>query len=206
MRIAQGPWPGILLLAVVFGLQALTAISPGIHAPFVNALGLSGHDLLGIGAYRLTTSSLVQSRAGFVGTVWVTLAIVGPLAIWRLGSLKTLAVFFFSDAAGSLAVLVPLGIIAAFGSSGAQAGWSDVTVGSSSGTYALGLAVGLSLHGRARALSIVTIITVFGVRLVFFTDRFDVEHAAALAFTGGLTLWWSRRTPSRRAQAVRNSS
>lgn len=129
---------------------------------------------------------LVQTRPGFVGTVWITLLFVAPVAAWRLGAWRSAIVYFLGDWAGSLLILMTLGAASLLGSTSAHQYWTTHDVGSSSGVYALGFAAALTLPGRVRVAVVAAVIAVFTSRVVIAGRVFDYQHAVSLAAAVGV--------------------
>ena len=200
MSAADRSWFACVLVATVLGLQALTSFDPAIHQQLVKSFGLSGPDLMRLEVYRLVLSPLIQTRPGFVGTVWVTLLIVSPLAAWRLGPCRSAAIFFISDWAGSLSVLLPLGAAALLGDDTARGHWIARDVGSSSGTYALLLGVALTLPRVWAVVATVAFVAVFGSRVLLVGRVYDYQHAISLAAALGIM----RLIPTAGARGLRS--
>ncbi len=184
--LARRSWFACVLVAGVLGLEALTSFDPAIHEQLVKSFGLSGPDLMRLEVYRLVVSPLIQTRPGFVGTVWITLLFVAPIAAWRLGACRSAAVYFLSDWAGSLLVLMVVGAASVMGGGVANEHWTSRDVGSSSGVYALGFAAVLSLPGRARIVAAAVIISAFTSRVILVGRLFDYQHAVSLAAAAGV--------------------
>ena len=195
LPMVRASWFAMALAATVIGLQVLTALNPALHGSLVRWFGLSGPGLQRLELYRLALSPLIQTRPGFVGTVWVILLLAAPFAAWRIGPWRSAAIFFLSDWAGSLLVMATVGVAAALGNSDAHQQWFAQDVGSSSGVYALGFAAVLSLRGRLRTALVAGILAVFTFRLVAIGQVFDYEHAVSL-MAAALLLALTARPPA----------
>lgn len=186
MPIVRRSWFAFALVTAILGLEALTTFYPAVHGQLVQSFGLSGPDLAHLEVYRLVVSPLVQTRPGFVGTVWITLLFVAPVAAWRLGAWRSAIVYFLGDWAGSLLILMTLGAASLLGSTSAHQYWTTHDVGSSSGVYALGFAAALTLPGRVRVAVAAAVIAVFTSRVVIAGRVFDYQHAVSLAAAVGV--------------------
>ncbi len=188
--------------AFVVWLMAATAVDPRLHGQLIRQYGISWGDLLRLQLWRLPTSQLLQTRAGWVTGNLLLLAAFLPLAEWRLRSARTAAVLALADWASTLAVLVGLRLAAALGDAGAAHLIAARDAGTSSALYAAAAATATSLPaGRARLAAGGGLALWLGTELVLHHRLFDVQHAAAALAAVALGVWWDRRDRARAAAA-----
>ena len=90
-----------LLIAIPVGVQVAGVAT---HAQLVDALAVTWDDLAAGEVWRLATNPLVQDADGVPWAILALLPLV-PAAEWRLGTARTLAVFFGADLISTLPVL-----------------------------------------------------------------------------------------------------
>ncbi|MFC5004638.1 bifunctional lysylphosphatidylglycerol flippase/synthetase MprF [Dactylosporangium cerinum] len=187
-------------------VMTATALDPDTHGQLIRHFGLAWRDLQNGLVWRLVSSPLIQTEPGWVwSVVWLLLAFL-PLAEWRLGSRRTVLIFFAADAVATLSVLLTLRLAAATGSTGAARLITERDAGSSAGSWALAAAVAWSLPGRARLLAVAGVLATLGVAVVTHRRLFDVEHLiAALVTVGACALLpvWRRARAGRAVAAAR---
>ena len=193
--------PATLCLgALVIWFMAATNADPGLHHELLRHIGLAWRDLLHLQLWRLPTSQLAETTAGFVWSNVALLLISLPIAEWRLGTKRTVAVFFLCDWASTLTTLVALRLIRPWSPWAAHA----LTVrdaGPSAGAWALATTLALTLPSR-RARQIVggPLFVFLCTTLVVHHRLFDLQHllAALAALAGVAVLDADRRRRSRR--------
>jgi membrane associated rhomboid family serine protease len=163
--------------ALQLWIMFATAIDPQLHAHLLRHFGLDWHQLATGQLWRLVTAPLLQASAGFAWSNLLLLAVVVPLAEWRLGSRATPLVFFGGDWLSTIPVLLGLGLAAALGSAPAAALAATPDVGSSAGVWALVAALAWSLPpGRWRRFTLGAVLGGLAVVAVAYHRLFDVQH------------------------------
>lgn len=170
-----------------------TALDPQLHAQLLRHFGVNAHHLATGQLWRLVTAPLLQASAGFVWSNLILLAVVVPLAEWRLGSRTTPLIFFGGDWLSTIPILLGLHL-AALGSDHAAQLAATPDAGSSAGGWALAAALAWSLPpGRWRRWAIVLVLGGLAVVAVAYHRLFDIQHLtsatlviAALAARGAL--------------------
>lgn len=189
----RGPWARaapvarrapftLALFGVVLWFMAVTAAEPRVHEQLVRHFGLAWRDLLHLQWWRLGTSPLVQTSAGFVWGNVALLVVLLPLAEWRLGSRRSIVVFALGDWLSTVPVLVGVRVAAALGSGDATRVLAERDGGSSSGAWALAAALTWSIPG-ARRRRWIAVGAVLGYQLVLLAvrrDLVDLQHAGAV--------------------------
>jgi hypothetical protein len=169
--------------------MAATNGSPGLHRELLRHIGLAWRDLQHLQFWRLPTSQLAETTAGFVWSNVALLLIVLPIAEWRLGTRRTILVFFLGDWVSTLITFVGLRVISPWSPWAAHI----LTVrdaGPSSGAWALAITVALTLRPRRTRRIVSTGLFAFLViSVVVHTRLFDVQHLlAAVAAAGGVAI------------------
>ena len=190
----------------VVWLMAATAVDPRLHGQLLRQYGLSWGDLVRLQLWRLPTSQLLQTHAGWVASTLVLVAVL-PLAEWRLGSARTVTVITLADWASTLTVLVGLRLAAALGDTGAALLIAARDAGSSSALYALLAVLAASLPGaRVRLAAGAGLALWLVAALVLQHHLFDVQHAGAAVVALGMWWWWRRRAGARTAGTMAPTS
>lgn len=195
----------LALAGVVLWFMAATAAAPRIHGQLLRHLGLSWADLTHLQWWRLATSPLVQTKPGFVWGNVALVALLVPLAEWRLGSRRSIATFALGDWLSTLPVLVAVRAAAVWGNDAAARVVVERDGGSSSGTWALAAALAWRLPGRRWRGGVAGALLGYQLVLVAWRHRlFDVQHAGAVVAGVLVSVaaehpgWWRRiRWPRR---------
>ena len=125
----------------------------------------------------LVTAPLLQTSAGFAWSNLLLLAVVVPLAEWRLGSRITPLVFFGGDWLSTVPVFLGLGLAATAGNAQAAHLAATPDAGSSAGGWALAAALAWSLlPGRWRRVTVGAVLGGLAVVVVVYHRLFDVQH------------------------------
>ncbi len=194
---------------VVCWIMAATRLDPSFHHVLERHLGLSFLDLQHLQLWRLPTAELIQTRAGFRWANIALLSVSLPFAEWRLGSRRSIAIFFLCDWVSSLLTYGCMVVFAAMGNIGAHQILIEHDSGSSAGAWALATAGALSLTDpRWRRMAVGSIFVFLGGALVIFHRLFDLQHLLAaltavvltMAFDGAAR--WRANTAGQRAEAV----
>ncbi|MGH3801698.1 MAG: hypothetical protein ACRDTD_16505, partial [Pseudonocardiaceae bacterium] len=163
--------------ALQLWIMSATTLDPGLHAHLLRHFGLDWHQLATGQLWRLITAPLLQTSAGFAWSNLLLLAVVVPLAEWRLGSRATPLAFFGGDWLSTIPVLLGLGLAAAAGNTQAAELAATPDAGSSAGGWALVAALAWSLPpGRWRRLTVGTVLGGLAVVAVAYHRLFDVQH------------------------------
>lgn len=182
-------------------LMTATTADRHLHPLLLRHFGLAWPDLAHGQLWRLLTVPLIQSKPGFVWSMIVLLAVVLPLAEWRLGSRATSWVFLLGDWVSTIPVLLALKAAAAAGITTAATAISQRDAGSSSGAYALVTAALWTLPaGRIRRMAVSGLLGCLIITLIVFHRLFDLQHLLAAASTLAivrLTTDAPGRSPSR---------
>jgi hypothetical protein len=169
--------------------MAATAISPAMHVMMVRHFGLDWFDVTHLRLWRLPTAELLAVQPGFVWAK-VALAFVAlPVAERRLGSRRTLIVFFLADWISTLTTFVVLRVASGMGDTSARALLHIRDVGPSAGAWALIVTVVLVLERRP--VRIAGSAAAYGfllLALVFHGRLFDAEHALAACVALGIVV------------------
>ena len=176
-------------------IMTATALDPRLHAQLLRHFGLNWHHLATGQLWRLVTAPLLQTTAGFAWSNLLLLAVVVPLAEWRLGSRSTPLIFFGGDWLSAIPILLGLHLAAAGSDQAAQLA-ATPDVGSSAGGWALAAALAWSLPpGRWRQLTLTAILGGLAVVAVAYHRLFDLQHLtsatlviAALAVRNGSSI------------------
>jgi hypothetical protein len=176
-------------------IMTATALDPRLHAQLLRHFGLNWHHLATGQLWRLVTAPLLQTTAGFAWSNLLLLAVVVPLAEWRLGSRSTPLIFFGGDWLSAIPILLGLHLAAASSDQAAQLA-ATPDVGSSAGGWALAAALAWSLPpGRWRQLTLTAILGGLTVVAVAYHRLFDLQHLtsailviAALAVRNGSSI------------------
>jgi phosphatidylglycerol lysyltransferase len=163
--------------ALQLWIMSATTLDPRLHAHLLRHFGLDWHQLATGQLWRLVTAPLLQTSAGFVWSNLLLLAVVVPLAEWRLGSRITPLVFFGGDWLSTVPVFLGLGLAAAAGNTQAAHLAATPDAGSSAGGWALAAALAWSLPpGRWRRLTAGAVLGGLAVVAVAYHRLFDVQH------------------------------
>ena len=120
--------------------MAATALDPPLHAQLLHHFGLDWHQLATDQLWRLVTAPLLQTSVGFAWSNLLLLAVVVPLAEWRLGSRTTPLIFFGGEWLSTVPLLLGLRLAATGNDQAAQLA-ATPDVGSSAGGWALAAAL-----------------------------------------------------------------
>lgn len=192
--LRQFPFSAATMFVVTW-LMAVTALDEGTYRHLVRHFALGWNDLLHLQLWRQPTAQLLQTRPGWVFSNLLLLVAVLPLAERRLGSLRTIVLFFGGDALSTIPVLVGLRLATALGSEPAAHALARRDGGLSSGAWVLAAALAWTMpKGRLRNAVLAGEGLVL-VGLVAFRHRlFDLQHlVAALAGIGLIAVLNRRR-------------
>ncbi len=191
----------LALFAVSLWFMLSTAVEPEIHGQLLRHFGLAWRDLLRFQWWRVATSPLVQTGSGLAWGNVVLLAVLPPLAEWRLGSRRSVVVFALSDWLSTLPVLLGVRLAAALGSDAAARTLLVRDGGSSSGTWGLAAALAWRLSGKRWRWPMIGALLAYQVVFMVWRHRlFDVQHAGAIMASVAVSAtfehpgWWRRRT------------
>ncbi len=185
------------LIGVITWLMLVTAIDTDGHPALLRSIGLSWHDLSRLQVWRLPTSQLIQTSPGLVLSIVALCFIAAPIAEWRAGTVKAVAMFFLCDWVSTVSVLVGRQIVG--GVSAEHPSIRDA--GSSSGAWALTfLALSTIPNRRARIVALATACAFLLVALVVHRRLFDLQHILAAAVALGMLYLFALR--DRRAEAA----
>jgi phosphatidylglycerol lysyltransferase len=180
---------------LVVWIMAATRLDPAFHHVLERHFGLSFVALQHLQFWRLPTAELIQTSAGFRWANIALLSVSLPFAEWRLGSRRSILVFFVCDWISSLATYGCMTVFAAMGSSVAHQILIERDSGSSAGAWALATAGALSLTDPRRRRSAVASIFVFlGGALLIFHRLFDLQHLLAALVAVAVTMAFDRAT------------
>ena len=198
----------VALLTLLAWLMAATAIDPSLHHELLRQFGLAWHDLQRLQLWRLPTSQLIQAHSGWGWNLLAALVVL-TLAERRLGSARTLTVFFVADWGSTGAILLALRIAAALGNTMAADTISRRDGGVSSALYALGTVLAASLWpGRTRRVALAAAAAVIVGPLLANHNLAAAQHLGAALVALGI--WWRWQPHSKRgpdiATADRSSS
>ena len=193
-RVVQRLPATLCLGALVIWFMAATNGSPVLHDELLRHIGLAWRDLKHLQFWRLPTSQLAETTAGFVWSNVALLLIILPIAEWRLGTRRTVLVFFLGDWASTLITLIALRLVSPWSPWAAHI----LTVrdaGPSSGAWALVITVALTLHPpRARRILSITLMAFLVTTMVVHGRLFDVQHLlSGLAAAAGVAFVNARR-------------
>ena len=178
-------------VTVMLWLMTATAIDPDGHRSLLRLFGLGWHDVVHLQLWRLPTAQLLQTRSGYA---WanVALAFVAlPVAEWRLGTRRSIALFCFCDWTTTVLVLVGARVIAALGDAGAARVIAMRDAGPSAGAWALVMATTFTFSNQHwRRWTTGAALAFLVGALVFHRRLFDVQHllAALLALATTATI------------------
>jgi len=196
--------PGTLTIgALVIYFMAVTNGAPALHHDLLRHIGLAWRDLVHLQLWRLPASQLAETTAGFVWGNVALLLLVLPIAEWRLGTRRTVLVFFLGDWASTVPTLVGMRIASHWSASAEQV-IRMRDAGPSSGAWALALTVALTIRNPKLRLGLSAALFAFLVSMLVVHRRlFDVQHVlSALAAAAGVAwvAWSARRSahPERR--------
>lgn len=167
-------------------LWLMTATTADRHLQhlLLRHFGLAWPDLAHGQLWRLVTAPLIQSKPGFVWSMIALLAVVLPLAEWRLGSRQTSWLFLLGDWASTIPVLLALKAAAAAGIAAAATAINQRDAGSSSGAYALIAAALWTLPaGRIRRIAVSGLLGCLAIILIVFHRLFDLQHLLSAVST-----------------------
>ena len=191
---------------VVCWIMAATRLDPSFHHVLERHLGLSFLDLGHLQLWRLPAAELIQTRAGFRWANIALLSVSLPFAEWRLGSRRSIVVFFLCDWVSSLMTYGCMVVFAAAGSVGAHQILIERDSGSSAGAWALATAGALSLTDpRWRRLAVGSVFVFLGGALVIFHRLFDLQHLLAALTAVTLTMVFDRAARWRASAAVQRA-
>lgn len=187
--------PATLCLGgLVIWFMAATNGSPSLHHELLRHIGLSWRDLTHLQLWRLPTSQLAETTAGFVWSNVALLMLILPIAEWRLGTRRTVLVFFLGDWASTLITLVALRFVSPWSS------WAAHILvvrdaGPSAGAWALVITVALTLRpARVRRVLTTALMTFLVATMILHGRLYDVQHLlSACAAAAGVALVNARR-------------
>lgn len=185
---------------LIIWLMTVTAIDRDSYVGFKRHFGLGWHDLVRLHLWRLPTSQLIQTRAGYV---WanVALCLVSlPIAEWVVKSRRTIVTFFIGDWVSTIPVLIGVRLAAAAGSASALDVIGHRDSGPSAGAWALVATVAMSLDNRVARRACTTATFAFLIGALIINRRlFDVQHlVSVIAVT---SFWWAARRRACRNEA-----
>jgi hypothetical protein len=185
------PWFGSLLLVLAVALGNVTAMRPGVFETIHRHLALDWHSLEHFELYRLVTSSLVQSSAGYTPGIFLLLLAV-PLFETRAGTWAAIILFFVGDMLSTVLVLSVLHTAGQLGNAHAQRLATTPDSGSSSGAFACLAALLCLLPSRWAVLGWGGLVGYFLVRFGSWNEVSDYQHALAVLTGVCLVLGWGR--------------
>jgi len=179
LNLRRWPWFSILSLSIIGGFPVVSQFNPATHGTLHSLFALDYGDVTHLRLQRLVMSPLIQTRPGFVGTVFWFALVLLPWLELTIGSLGTAVTFFLGDWISTLSALGFLRASAAFGSFSAEHLLHQPDSGSSSGAFACAGAL-LVLGPRwLRVVGLVGLGAFFAWRLIAFHRLFDVQHLLA---------------------------
>ena len=193
-RIGRRMPATICLTSIIVWFMAATTGSATAHRDLLRHIGLAWRDLAHAQLWRLPTSQLAETRPGFVWSNIALLLVVLPIAEWRLGTRRTVIVFFVGDWVSTLITLAGLRLAAPWSPSAAHI----LTVrdaGPSAGAWALATTIALTLRPpRLRRTVTAAVFAFLVAALVLHGRLFDVQHLlSAGAAAAGVRLWDTAR-------------
>jgi lysylphosphatidylglycerol synthetase-like protein (DUF2156 family) len=172
-------------LTVWFSLA--TSLDPVFQHVLLQRFGLSYRDLTRLEWWRITTSPIIEPRAGFVWANLLLVVVVLPLAERRLRTMRTVTIFFIGDFVASVPVVFALHLAGALGNDVARVNAIMRDAGPSAGCWALIAALAVTVGARRwRWILSITILLGLAVAVVVFHRLFDLQHLVA-ASTGAVT-------------------
>jgi lysylphosphatidylglycerol synthetase-like protein (DUF2156 family) len=167
-------------------IMSATALDSQLHAHLLRHFGLNWQLATGQ-LWRLVTAPLLQTSAGFAWSNLILLAVVMPLAEWRLGSRVTPLVFFGGDWLSTIPLFFGLELAAAAGNAQAAHLIATPDAGSSAGGWALAAALAWSLPpGRWRRSALSAVLGVLAVLAVVHHRLFDLQHLISATLVVGV--------------------
>ena len=177
------------LIGVITWLMVVTRIDSDSHKTLLRAIGLSWHDLIRLQVWRLPTSQFMQTSPGLVWSIVGLCFIAAPIAEWRAGTTKAIAMFFLCDWVSTITVLIGDQIVR-----GAAAHPSLRDAGSSSGAWALTMLVLSTITNRRLRNAGLGVASAFLVTALVVHHRlFDVQHLVAAATALAIIFLMARR-------------
>jgi len=183
---------------VVIWLMATTAADARLAVELNRHLALSWRDLQHLQLWRLPTSQLLQTHPGWVLSNLALLLIGLPLAEWRVGSRRAIAVFFVGDWLSTLTVVFAMRLAAGLGSAAALDVLTHRDSGTSSGLWALIAAVAWSVPaGPPRRLAMAAVVVPSVLALALVPGLFAVQHLLAVVASVVISAVLDRRRSPR---------
>jgi lysylphosphatidylglycerol synthetase-like protein (DUF2156 family) len=185
----------LTMVGLTLWFSIATNLDPVFEHVLLYRLGLSYRDLVNLEWWRVVTSPIIEPRAGFVWTNLVLLVLVLPVAERRLGTLRTVVIFFVGDFVASVPVLFALRLVGAFGNHDALADALAHDAGPSAGCWALVAALTFTIGSpRWRRIAVTAVFTVLVLDLAVMRDLYGAQHLVAASVGVLLGWWWSRPT------------
>lgn len=179
MNLRRWPWFSILSLSIIGGFQVAGQFNPAVHGTLHSVFALDYGDVTHLRLQRLVMSPLVQTRPGFVGTVFWFALVLLPWLELTVGSLGTAVTFFLGDWISTLSTLGVLRATAAFGSFSAEHLLHQPDSGSSSGAFACAGALVVLGPRWLRFVGFLALAAFLAWRLLAFHRLYDVQHLLA---------------------------
>jgi phosphatidylglycerol lysyltransferase len=185
----------LTMIGLTLWFSIATNLDPGFEHVLRYRFGVSYRDLVHLEWWRAVTSPIIEPRAGFV---WVNLALIVlalPVAERRLGTSRTVAIFFVGGFVASVPVLLVLRLVGALGSQVALANALAQGAGPSSGCWALAAALAFTIGSpRWRRIAAAAVFTVLVAAFAVMRDLSGAQHLVAASAGALLGWWWSRPT------------
>ncbi len=186
------PWASLLILGVIFGIEAATHVRPAWYQTIAFHTQVSWERLEALQLHRLVLSPLVQTTPGFSGAFLVALLLLIPFLEARTGWKRAAAIFFLGDWLSTLSVVAVLRIAGRLGHEHALALSSKLDSGSSSAAFACVAALAVTLPRAWRVAALVAMLAGLCYRVLFYTRQYDVQHLLAALVGASLAVTLAR--------------